>query len=394
MVLLFAVATVALGTRAYPLVRQVVLDRVDPDAYQRALDQNAHVPAGFLVESVPVPSKALLVGLRPGDIITKYNGARVTNYVSYRAAVDLGLADKVTSVTLTVYRAGSPLEISAPSGLLGFDGRDWTPLSDTVVKMIRANRTVQARTMMEGVDTSDIPPEELLTVQLLLMDENDPAADQVVRELMTQPVNLNAVGDKLLDASRYKTAQTFLLRVVTDNPGNAAARVDLAGAYAWANQFDDADRVIQDVLAHHEDNLTGWDWFWLLKIRGEIYLARQNYVAAAGDFQEAIELIPEAQDGRVRLWYLFALAKLGDIKEFERGVAFCEKYSIQETPKQGHWIDALRAYVLSRKGDEAEAKATVGKWRNDTNIRKRVVDYWSAVPGGADVVETWERLLK
>jgi hypothetical protein len=112
------------------------------------------------------------------------------------------------------------------------------------------------------------------------------------------------------------------------------------------------------------------------------------------DLQKAIELVPDEEDRRVRLRYLFALAKLGDAQEFERGVAFCEKYSIQETPKLGHWIDALRAYVLSRNGAEAEAKATVEKWRNDAIRRKGVVEYWSAVPGGADVAETWERLLK
>jgi tetratricopeptide (TPR) repeat protein len=394
MVMLFVVSAVVPGPRTYSIVRQVAPNRVDPAAYQRALDQNARVPAGFLVLSVRLRSKAVLVGLQPGDIITNYNGTGVTNYASYRAAVDGNLADKATSVTLTVYRAGSPLQISAPPGLLGFDGRDWTPLSDIVVKMIRADRTDQAKALLAGSDKSIIPPEELLTVRLLLMGEHDPGSGEVLRQLMTHRVRLDTVATKFMDASQYKTAQTLLLKAVEADPEDISAKINLVVAYDWAGQFDDADRAIQDVLAHHRDDLADYGWFLLLKARGDIYISRKNYVAAAADLQKAIELVPDEEDRRVRLRYLFALAKLGDAQEFERGVAFCEKYSIQETPKLGNWIDALRAYVLSRNGAEAEAKATVEKWRNDANRRKTVVEYWSAVPGGADVAETWDRLLK
>jgi tetratricopeptide (TPR) repeat protein len=394
MVTLFVVLAAVFGIRTYSIVRQVVFDRIDRQAYERALDQNARVPAGFLVQNVPVLSKANRVGLHPGDIITNYNGTAVTNVASYRAAVDGNLADKARSVTLTVYRDGSPLQMSAPPGLLGFDGKDWSPLSDTVVKMILAGRADQAKALLAGSDKSVIPPEDLLIAQLLLMGERDPGEDQLLRQLMTHLVSFDDVAEKFLDVDQYKTAQTLLLKAVEVDPENTSTKINLALAYDWADQFDDADRVIQDVLAHQVKDLTDYGWYCLLKARGEINASRKNYVAAVADLQKAIELAPFAEDTRVRLRYLFALAKLGDAQQFERGLALCEKHSIPEFANQRHKVDALRAYVLSRNGADAEAKATVEKWRNNANGRKWVVEYWSAVPNGADIVETWNRLLK
>jgi len=391
---LFVVLAVAFGIKTYPIVRQVVSGATDPQAYTRALEQNARVPSGFLVQDVPMFSKANRAGIQPGDIITNYNGAAVTNVASYHAAIASSLADGVRSVTLTVYRAGSPLQISAPPGLLGFEGRDWTPFSDIVVKMIRAGRVNQAKATLEGSDKSAIPPEDLLVAQLLLMGEKDPEAEPLLRMLMTYRVSFDQVSAKFLDVDQYKTAQRLLLRALEVDPEDTAARINLALAYVRAKQFDEADRVVQDVLAHHADDLSDYCSACLLKARGEISASRKNYASAVADFQKAIELAPEAKDTWLRLRYLFALAKLGDAQQFERGLAFCEKYSIPEFAGHRNKLDALRAYVLSRNGADAEAKAVVENWRNDANGRKFAAEYWSAVPGGDDIVETWNRLLK
>ena len=112
------------------------LGKQDKEEYDHAiqLQRDAPLAAGFLVVHVPFLSKANRVGLQPGDIITKYNGLPVTSASKYRAASDRNLADK-TEITLTIVRAGNPIEIAVPPGLLGFDGKNWTPFIDTIIDL-------------------------------------------------------------------------------------------------------------------------------------------------------------------------------------------------------------------------------------------------------------------
>jgi len=319
-------AVVVLGGTTYAFVRHLFLTRQGGEEYDHAIElqKSSGVLSGFLVQSIPFLSKASGIGLQPGDIITKYNDALVTNARTYRAAIDRNLADGVESITLTVVRHGKPIQMTAPPGVLGFNGQNWTYFSDTIAELVASNRREEAASIAAKIDPATLAAEDVILARILVLPENDPAQDIRRQELVSHMVtlvsekNFGSLAEKCLMADRYKAAQIFLRKAIEADPN----------------------------------------------------------------------------DTRLRMRYLFALAKLNNVEEFEEGVAFCNKYASESVPARPYDIDALRAYVLVGNRDEAQASAIVQKWRSDSEAQEWVAEYWVGVPNASDVVDTWNRLMK
>ncbi len=395
-------------TTNYPLVREVYFPQQNSELNKEEFDQavrrqhEAHVTSGFLVERVPRFSNADRVGLKAGDIVTKYDDVPVTSVGTYHAAVDRNLAGKAESITLTVMRSGQPLQLKAPPGLLGFTGHTWQPFVDSILNLLRQNRVDSAAAILANADLSVLPEEQILVTRLLLLPDDDSAnnkREESVRQLLPQlGDDFSQLGVTFLDAHRYKLAQMFLHKAIAEDPQDISSRLNLGAAYERAMQFDEAGRVVDDIVANHSREMSSYGWYVLLATRGEVYLSRNDYVAAAADLRKALELEGDYEDSAcncdMRLRYLLALARTNNLEQFEEGVAFCDKHPNKSYSARPYDVDALRAYVLLQKGDETRARAAVQKWRKDAEAQKWFIYYWGDVRDASDVVEMWNRLMK
>ncbi len=388
----------------YPLVRETYFAQQNgepnKEEFNKAIQRQheAHVTSGFLVEDVPLSSKAYRFGLKPGDIVTKYNDLPVTNVRTYHAAVDRMVADKAESVTLTVMRSGLPVELKAPPGLLGFSGHTWQPFVDSMLNLLQQNRVDSAASILANADLSVVPEDQVLLTRILLLPDDDSVEktrEEFVRQLM--PLiedHFNHLGVIALDAHRYKVAQMFLLKAIEADPHDVSSRLNLGVAYRRAMQFDDAGRVVDDIVANHGNEISAYGWAVLLTTRGWVYESRSDHAASAADLRKALELARDDEDTHTRLRYLLALARTNNLERFEEGVAFCKKHPTESYQSRPYDVDALRAYLLVRNRDEVRAKAAVQKWRNDADAQKWFHYYWDEVHDASDVVDTWDRLTK
>jgi len=395
---------VILTSTTYAVVRHMTFAPMSKEEYAERIQQQKASPvlSGFLVESVPFLSKANRIGLQRGDIIIKYDSLPVTNVRTYYAAIDHILADKAASITITAMRAGEPIQLTAPPGLLGFVGQNWTPFIDTIVDHIRSDRLNQAISLLEGTDAATLSEEQLLLGRILVLSDKDSTRDKEREELVDRILPLasdtdyGVWGGYCTDARRYKTAQRFLLRAVEAIPEDISARLNLASAYQQALQFDEAGRFVDDIVKNHSSEMTDDDWYYVLRVRGNVYESRNDHAAAAADLRKAIEIESAAHknETHIRIRYLLALARMNNLEQFEEGVAFCDKHPTKSYSVRRYDVDALRAYLLVRNGDENRAQAAVAKWRNDAEAHKWFNYYWAEVHDASDVVDTWDRLTK
>ena len=311
-------SVVIIGVKVYPFICNAYFSNKQTKAdYDHAVQvqNDAQVPSGFLVQKVPLLSAATLAGLQPGDIITKYNNLPVTSVKSYYTAIDRILADKTTSVTLTVMRAGKPIQLTAPAGLLGFQGENWSPFTDRIFDLLANDRIDDAASLLAKAGRS-VPEEQLLMAQIALLPEMDSSQDEHRDELMDLLMPLlfetdfDDLGEKCMKVHRYKAAQVFLSKVIEADPEDISAREDLAASYQRAGQFEEAGRIVDDIVANHSTEMSDYGWHVLLSTRAEVYRNRKDYAAAAADFRKAMEYFPDDDDTNLRLGYLQSVMDL------------------------------------------------------------------------------------
>jgi predicted negative regulator of RcsB-dependent stress response len=398
------VAVMSVGAIGAVALRHMSFEQQSKEEFDRLVQrqEEAQVVSGVLVEEVPLLTAANRIGLRGGDIIIKYNEEPVTDFRTYRAVLDRFAAGGVRSVTLTVMRAGAPVEITAPAGLLGFDARSWEWVTHRTFKLVRADRTEDAISMLATIGPSEVSEAGYLKSKIVILDDND-AQDELRNALLSRLLPLVApdefccLGTSFLNAGRTKAAEVFLTKAIEADPADITARVNLAIAYTRLKKYDDAARLMDDIVANHSRELGDLGWHDLLQNRGEVYLSRHNDAAAATDFRKAIELDvdPDDDDTNLLNLYLLSLARLKDLDRFEEGVALCTKHATKGYSSRPYDRDGLRAYALLANGNEDGARAAVQKWRNDANAQKWFKNYWGRdFPGASDVMDVWNRLTK
>jgi tetratricopeptide (TPR) repeat protein len=236
--------------------------------------------------------------------------------------------------------------------------------------------------------------------EIALLPDKDSTQDERRKGLMGRLMPLlfetdfEDLAGKCMEAHRYKAAQVFLSKAIEADPENISAREDLAVSYQRAGQFEEAGRIVDDIVTNRSAEMSDYGWHVLLSTRAEVHRNRKDYTAAATDFRKAIEYFPDDDDTNLRLGYLLALARMNNITHFEEGVAFCNKHPTKSYSVRPYDVDALRAYLLVRNHDEAKARAAVEKWRKDPDAQKWFQYYWGDVSDASDVVDTWNRLMK
>lgn len=191
---------------------------LNPESYERSLvlQRQAHVPSGLLVVSTDLFSKARRTGLMPGDIITRYNADIVVDYPTYRAAVDNNVEAGATGATLHIMRDGRPMELQAPSGLLGFTTGEWSQLREDIMKLIQEHQFEQARSMFEKADAAgELSEYDLLITEISLIPDRDDTQDQERFEMLddlltrTPDGNLGWLAGMFNKAHLHKAAAFF-----------------------------------------------------------------------------------------------------------------------------------------------------------------------------------------
>jgi hypothetical protein len=398
------VAVVSVGGVDAVALRQTSFRQQSKAEFKRLVErqEDAQILAGVLVEDVPLLSTANRVGLRGGDVIINYNGERITDFRTYHAAIDRTAANDVRSIKLTVMRAGAPVEITAPPGLLGFDGHDWGWVTNRIFELVGKDRTDDAVSMLATIDPSMLSEEGFLKSKIVILDDND-AQDERRNELISRLLPLVAngydsacLGCDFMRAGRNKAAAVFLTRAIEGDPTDISSRENLAAAYTHLKQYDQAGRVIDDIVANHNNEMSDFGWHVLLRHRGEVYQSRHNEAAAAADYKKAIELDTDSDnnDTNLLIRYLLALARLKNLDRFDEGVALCNKHATESYSVRPYDRDALRAYVLLANGDEAGARKAVQKYRNDAAAQKWFKHYWGDFPEASDVMDVWNRLTR
>lgn len=371
-------------------------------SYERSLElqRQARVPSGVLVKSTDLFSAARRIGLTPGDIITRYNGDIVVNYPSYRAAVGKNVEAGTTTVTLHIFRNGQPLDISAPSGLLGFSTGEWNQLRDDIMALIESRHFEQARNMFEkGVLAGELSEYDRLICKIGLIpdrdDTQDPQRFEMINELlgMTPDGNVGWLAGLFYDNHLHKAAAFFHEKDLELDPSDIAVRSNLALTYAQGGRFDDAERMADELLSRYKTSLSPFGQSVALKTKALALDGRRDYRNAAIYYRQALEKAGNREDLNLRMRYLLSLARLKSLPEFEEGVAFCNKYPQEVFPQRLFYVDALRAYILVANGDREKAIQVVGRWRNNADARRRVPEYWDEITNSADVAENWAQLL-
>jgi tetratricopeptide (TPR) repeat protein len=397
------IAAVSAGAVGAVALRRMSFAQQTKEEFKRLVErqEDAQVLAGVLVENVPLLSTANRVGLRGGDIITNYDGERITDDRTFRASLDRFAAGPPRSINLTVMRAGAPVELTAPSGSLGFKGKDWAWVPNRIFELVGKDRVDDAVEMLSTIDPAMVSEAGYLKSQIVILDDND-ALDEQRNQLISRLMPLVSkedpacLGCEFKGAGRNKAAAVFLAKAVEANPADISSRENLAAAYTQMRHYDEAGRVIDDIVAHHSSEMSDWGWHVLLRQRGEVYLSRHNQAAAAADFRKSLELDTNANndDTGLLLQYLFALATLKDLDNFEKGVALCNRHATEKYSARAYDRDGLRAYILLANGNEAAARAAVQKWRNDKEAKRHFESYWGEFPDASDVMDAWIRLTR
>lgn len=87
------------------------------EQYLVANGQSLHASVGSVLDSSPAQS----AGLRPGDQIVSYGGARVYNMYELTQEIMQGLPDE--RVVVDLLRDGAPMQVVLPRGPIGITGR-------------------------------------------------------------------------------------------------------------------------------------------------------------------------------------------------------------------------------------------------------------------------------
>ena len=369
-----------------------------PEAIQE--QREAGAPSGYLIEKVEFISKAHWYGLKPGDIVTRYDEDFVWDYKSYRSALDRRSAAGQREVRLTLIRAGQPRQLTVPSGFLGVVGSDWTFIRDRIIDLIRENRIAEASQLLTKAEAEkSLSREDLLITEIHFIPDDD-TAQEAQRQKMVKELGAIQNRDEMTDvswriffASRQFHAAAMILEQALSKGPNLAIENNLGLTYAMMGRFEDAERIVKDRTTLPRGELTPYGWSVVHKTKGYISESRGNVAEAAAFFREAIEESRAISDLNLRLHYLLNVSKLRDWKAFETAADFCSHNSGADFTESMYYVDALRAYLLATLDRQDEALQVVRKWRDNAEAQKRVVEYWSHKSGHDGIASNWTDLL-
>jgi tetratricopeptide (TPR) repeat protein len=368
--------------------------------------------AGLKIVEVTPNTPAARAGLKYGDVIIAYNKRPVSNQDEISAVMDqveLQYKRKRTLKTaeLSLYRDGDMKvkSLRVPIGRLGIYTREWTFtgafIEDAIVE--RNDYNVAEQYANEAAETGQYTADQLLHMRMLCLN-NEKDGDNI-RQLQVDELYSNYPSDKvtlfanydLLYHKRYRAAAAVFERYLELKKVHVSTELNLASCYTEMNRYDDAEALLNKVLARpagDENAPSEYGLSVLLNIRGRIDMGHRRYDRAQEQFRVALQGDPDDAYYTLAFLYCAALkeAKGGRPGEFEGAYREISARSSMTESLMGYHIDALRALTMV-KHNRQEATALVLKWRNSPDARRYIPVFWSRFPEGSNIIDNWNALL-
>jgi tetratricopeptide (TPR) repeat protein len=255
----------------------------------------------------------------------------------------------------------------------------------------------------EAAASGQYTPDQLLHMRMVCIN-NETDGDNI-RQIQVDELYEKYPADKLtlfgnydlLYNKRYRAGAAVFERYLKIKKVDVSTELNLASCYSEIEKYDEADALINKVLARREgdDNAPSeYGLSVLSNIQGRILMGRRQYAEAQKHFQAALERYPN--DSYYTLAFLFCAAQR-DVSgekpgEFEASYKAISAQS-QETERwMGYHIDALRAFVLAHRNRQEEAQVAVTKWKDSADAKRYIPIFWRRFPDGAAIIDNWNAL--
>ncbi len=140
-------------------------------------------------------------------------------------------------------------------------------------------------------------------------------------ELHETDILMEILASSLKNIGDFEGSLNAYLRLMEMKPGDLTTPYEIAYAYINLNQFDQADKYIDLVIAHNRSTTTFMTEYVnnsrqevpykavALNLRGFVQMQTGAFQQAANSYQEALNVFPEYQLAQNNLSYLIAQAR-------------------------------------------------------------------------------------
>lgn len=367
--------------------------------------------AGLKIVGVQSNSPAARAGLKYGDILVAYDNRPVTNEDEISAVMDYAERNRAAhgdTVELALYRDGNMKiqTLRMPVGRMGIYTREWTfayAFVDDAI-MQRNNYAEAEQYANQAEKSGQYTRDQLLHMRMLCVNNEKDA--EAIRQQQVSDLYLANPADQvtlfgnydLLYNKRFRAAAAIFERYLKMKKDDISTELNLASCYTELDRYDDAEALVNRVLARPEGDEnapSAYGLSVLSNIQGKIQMGHHQYDRAQERFLAALERYPG--DSYYVLAYLYCAAQR-DVKgeragEFENA---CQTVSDQLTETKsvmGYHLDALRAFVLVKHNRMQEARPLVWKWANSADAKRYIPVFWSRFPEGSNIIDNWNSLL-
>ena len=367
--------------------------------------------AGLKIVGVQANSSAARVGLKYGDILVAYDNRPVTNEDEISAVMDQaerGRAANGGTVELALYRDGNMKiqKVRIPVGRMGIYTREWTFAYAFVDDAImQRNNYAEANQYADQAEKSGQYTRDQLLHMRMLCVNNEEDGDAIRRQQVTAIYNANPADQvtlfgnyDLLYNKRFRAAAAVFERYLEKKHEDVSTELNLAACYTELDRYDDAEALVNRVLARPEGDENApspYGLSVLSNIQGKIQMGHHQYDRAQERFLAALERYPG--DSYYVLAYLYCAAQR-DVKgeksgEFENAYTTIAGQLSETRNVMGYHLDALRAFVLVRHNRTQDAGPLVWKWRGSAEAKRYIPVFWSRFPEGSQIIDNWNSLF-
>jgi tetratricopeptide (TPR) repeat protein len=371
----------------------------EPERRQEALlFAESEVKFGLLITSVRRGSPAETCGMLANDIVIRYAGSEVRDVTTYVSAVEAHRSDP--SVAITVWRGGKDVVLTAPPGRIGFSYDDWNPSRRQIYfRLEKSDRAGAAELAAIAESSGSLTPPQVLILKIILIPNRSGAKEEEERNKLIEELlriypknHLGQLGtNEFLGLSSYAAAaRCFEEDLALFDRDDVSMRLNLALSYLGVFELDKAEKNARYVVDRKEPGLSEYGVFVSQEVLGGVALGR-------GKYREALDRFAPYLDGRnnyVVMRALLAAAKLGDLRFFDEICKRANAVAPDDMKNSQFFVDAIHAYALFEKGKKGEAIALVQKWGTASCIVETAARYWNTVPGGTDVADRLQVLLR
>lgn len=352
---------------------------------------------GMQVLAVEDGSAAMAGGLMPRDIIVAIGNVDTPTGAALEAAV---VAARAANAPLEVVVVRDRLLATAKIGgdLAGVVTRPWVGALELQLGFLERGDREKAQLALDaGIAENLLSPAQVLVGKLVMIPKGKTPADVSARtDLVKQlaaastPDDLKRFANDYLLGRGYNDAALLAFETyLQQRPDDFSARLNLAVAETYVGNHAEAEREVARVEKDGVNQISPQGLQLIDQVRAWSALAKKDYPTAVSRFAAMVERQPPTTDYATYLRYLYALAKARDMEKFAAGLAKLKEAAIQLRGLDNQAY-LLEAFALAEQGKRNEAAAIVA--RAEPVLPQPVLDFWKALPGGDEVVSTWNSL--